>query len=764
MTKQEATKKYRDKVSASLWYDYHGPDSFLYLNNNDPDLQAFRIKLPTCPDWGFLDDFGLPAYEQIFKYEQVPDRLIQLENNIRKKGLLNRRSKESRFSFERTVIETMFHELENNQNDYQYEISWIKRMWHYRIHGKFIFVNGKITYLDPFFWYYLNWWKLEGVTENNGLPAYRDRDRKWFHAQRYAYTTTEAPIYTKSGELVYNMDGTPKMKEMGARTIFGTNCLKGRRVGDTSKALSILVNTASCNYEYYNGIQGNKETTAGGIFKEKLMLAYRKLPFFFIPEMPNLNHASELVFESPEFRGGLNSKIDYATTAKGSYYDSKKLTFIFVDEVGKVEGESVDARHEVLKRCISPGVTIQGFMINTSTVDDMELTSAKEFKKLSQASHFEQRMSNGQTKSGLINLYFPITSSYEGFIGRFGEPILSQPLNEQIPYLGRIVKNEKGRIMGCQEYLESLEKDLIESGDMMRLAKFQRQNPKSWKECWAYIGKNFFFNTTILKARYSYLSSRKEDNILIGDFVWTNGFGSNVEFVENEEGEFKKSMDLNPKMKNQWTWDGVHKRPTYKDIFIASSDPFKLEKTDGYRMSKGSGAILYMYDSNIDSEDINVRDYKTNRFVCTYLGRPPTRDEYCEKMLKMCIYFGALMYTENNIDIVNDYFIRKGYKGYLLYNIDPVSGRKKNNAGFNTSGPSIKKKLFNLASDWINLHSHRCDHIEILDEMLSIEGPDKMTDHDLFVSVVGCLLGQESSYVDFVKAFSGKKIDVKDFW
>lgn len=764
MNKREAQQKYNDRISLKLWWDYHSPETYLYLNEKDPNLQKFKIKLPQAPDWQFIEGFGLPAYDQVFTYEHIPDRLVILEENIRRKCLINRRRAESKFSFEKNVIDSLWGELENNTNDFHYEINWIKRMWYYRTYGKFYFINGKITYIDPWHWFYLNFWPLEGVLENNGLPEYRDRDRKWFHAQRYAYTTTETPYYTSNGELELNLDDTPKMRNVGSRTVFGTNCLKGRRVGDTSKALSILLNEASCNFELYNGIQGNKESTAEGIFKEKLIFAFRKMPFFFIPEMPNLNHATELVFSSPEFRGGLNSKIDFATTAKRHYYDSKKLSFIFIDEVGKTENESVDMRHEVLKRCISPGITIQGFMMNASTVDSMELSSAREFEKLSQASHFEQRMPNGQTKSGLINIYFPIYESTEGFIGRFGEPIIDTPTKEQIPYLGTIVRNDKGKIMGCKEYLETTELEYLDSGDMMRLCTFQRQNPKSWKDCWANVGKNFFFNTNILRGRRAELATRREDNIITGDFVWKNGFGSEVEFVENENGKFKKSMEISKSRRSKSIWDGITKRPTYKDIFIASSDAFRLEKTDGYRMSKGSGAVLYLHDPNIDSINKDVRDYETNKFVCTYLYRPSTREEFCEHMLLMCIYFGALMYAENNIDIVNDYFIRKGYGGYLLYNFDPVSGKRKNNAGFNTSGGNIKQKLFNLVSDFINLHAHRCNHIEIIDELLAIEGPDKMTDYDLFVSVAGCLLGQENNYVDFVKQFSNKKIDVKGFW
>lgn len=759
MNKVEARDKYFSKVNTETWSGYKNADRFVYINVNDPDLQKFRISLPPPPDWALIENFGLPAEKQKFVYEKYPDRLKALERNIRHEAMVSRRG-ESKFNFERSIYDELWKTLETNEDEYAFEIRWIKRQWYHREKGKWYFINGKPTYLNGWNFFYLNYWSLEKVYENEGRPEYRDRDRRWFHAQSYAYTTTLAPEYDAEGMLILYADGTPKMKDMGARTVFGTNNLKGRRVGDTSKAECIIYCEASSNSEFYNGIQGNKETTALGIYKEKLLFAFRKIPFFFRPQMANFNIASELNFTSPDFIGGLSSKIDYATTAKRHFYDSKKLVIIHVDEQGKTELESVDRRHEVLKRCIAPGATIDGFIISTSTVDDMQQTAAKEFQKLTKASHFEQRGANGQTKSGLLNVYFSIDQSYEGFIGEFGEGISLTPKPEQVPFMGRIVRSKEGKILGCIDYLDGIEQELKASGDIMRLTEFQRMTPRKFRDCFANASRNIFFNVEILKARLSYLHFSVEDKIRVGDFVWTAGFGSKVEFVDNpKSGRFKVSMLPEKEHMSLVVSDGVVKRPLYKDIFIASGDTFKVEKTEGYRMSFGSGAVLYKHDPNIDTQDIPVRDYQTNRFICTYVNRPKTREEYAEDMLKMSIAYGALMYPENNIDVISDYFIRKGYRGFLMYAVDPVTGKRKNNPGWTTVG-SIKQKMFNVASDFINLHGMRCDHPEILEEFLEIEGPDFMKDHDLFVSLCGCLMAQESSYVDYIHTLSSEKVDL----
>ena len=95
-----------------------------------------------------------------------------------------------------------------------------------------------------------------------------------------------------------------------------------------------------------------------------------------------------------------------------------------------------------------------------------------------------------------------------------------------------------------------------------------------------------------------------------------------------------------------------------------------------------------------------------------------------------------------------------------MYAVDPVSGKMKNNPGWATVGPTIKQKLFSVASDFINLHGMRCDHPEILEEFLEIESPETMKDHDLFVALAGCLLAQESTYVDYVHSLSNQSVDV----
>ncbi len=760
MNKAGAIIRNRGKIDKSILDGYKDADKYIYYNVDDPDLQKFKIQLPEPPDWDLIDNYGLPAKDQYFQYEIYPEKLKYMEKGIREGIKKTRRGNISSFLFEKEVYDALWRELEDNADEYETEINWIRRQWYFREFGKWVFINGKPTYLSKFHFFYLNYGHLEQVKENDGKPSYWERDRKWYHGLEYCYTTTLAPVYDKEENLVLYSDGTPKMKDMGARTVYGPNFLKGRRVGDSSKATIGNIQEVTSNDEFYNGIQGNKESTARGLYEEKLLFGFKKIPFFFRPMMASFNMASELKFTSSDFLGGLNSKVDFATTAKRHYYDSKKINWLDSDELGKTEGESVDSRHEVHKRCVSRGTVIDGIIVCKSTVDDMDLDSAKEFQKLTRASHFQERGPSGQTKSGLINFYFPIWESYEGFIGPYGEAIVDTPKDYQVPFMSRIVRNKDGKIMGCKEFLEVEEADIRASGDLMRLTAYKRMTPKSFRDCFANVGRNQFFNTDLLNARLNYLEFDQTDKIRVGDIVPVGAFGGPVKFIDNPTGRFRISWLPKPERQSCIITDQGIRRPAYKTQFVASADAYRLEKTDGYRVSDGSGAIYQGFDKSIDTPDRDVSQYETARFVCTYVYRPQTREEYAKDMLNMCILYGAMMYPEMNVSIVSDKFIEWGFSGYLLYNVDVNTGRIKNNPGWTTAGPNIKTTIFNIIRDWVNVHAIRCQHPEILRECLEIEGPDDMKNRDLFVAMAGCLMGYESLYVEVLRTFEDEKIDV----
>lgn len=763
----QAVRKYKHRFPMVVSYqDY---DRYIYINDDDIDLQKWRIEMPEPQDWKEITGFGMKPEDQVFEPEIYPSRLKLLESNIRKQTTKNRKAKETDVLLEKKIYETIWSTLENQSRDYRDEIDWIKSQWYYKNYGKWYFVNGKPIYVSKWQWFYLNYFNME----NLGLPDFRYRDLKWFHAQEYAATTTLTVDYIitkKDGKEERTPklldDGTLKMKDVGSRTVFGTNNLKGRRVGETSKSQCINYCIAIDKIDSNNGIQGNTENTASDIYTEKLIYAYNRMAFFFVPETPNLSYKSELYFAGHHGKGGLNSRIVFATTAKKEFFDQKRLDFIHVDELGKTRLADVVERHGVLKRCCAAGDLIKGFMICTSTAEDMDSDVGILFEKLTMDSMFDQRLFNGQTKSGLINVYFPMYEAYEGFIDKFGYPISETPEKHQIAYMSHIEKDSDGDIMGAKAYIEKIEQDLLDSGDLNALAQFQRQHPGSFRKCFALASRGNNFNTQILQERIMYLKFSKENKVRRGRFVWTGEkFNSTVSFVDDENGNFNVSHQQLGGRASRTAFDSGVKIPEFSDGIVISADPYRFSQTDSSRESKGGIAAFRMVDYRVDGEKDDIKDWETNNFVATYCHREQDIDAFSEEVLKCAIYYNALVYAEANLSSIQEFFVRNGYYGYLLFDINEETGAKKSNSGFNTAGPSIKSKMFTLVDTFINLHGHKCNHVDILEEFLTIKNFDDTKNKDLFIAAAGCLLGAANRYPSVVKKFvSDEGVKVDGWW
>jgi hypothetical protein len=314
-----------------------------------------------------------------------------------------------------------------------------------------------------------------------------------------------------------------------------------------------------------------------------------------------------------------------------------------------------------------------------------------------------------------------------------------------VPYLKKKITNRKGEHMGAREYLLAKRAELEKKGDLEGLIHEKRLEPMSFREAFTPPAQSAFFNRNIIEHRLGELQINPPPHVMRGNFLWSGGRFSNVvTFQPNSNGRWVISLRLDGGDANKIIKRGAVYWPNNGYKFIHCGDAFRVEKTDGGRMSDGGGAVMRIWDKTIDEPGKDVKEWETERFVATYLHRPPTVDEYVEDQLKMCIYYGAFAYPENNIDAIERKFKEWGYDGYLLYGFKEESGRrkKKNVAGFNTNGKT-KPELFNKGRDWIENHGEKCEHQEILREFSEIRGPDDMTNYDLFASVVGCLDGQD---------------------
>ena len=171
---------------------------------------------------------------------------------------------------------------------------------------------------------------------------------------------------------------------------------------------------------------------------------------------------------------------------------------------------------------------------------------------------------------------------------------------------------------------------------------------------------------------------------------------------------------------------------------VAGGDPFKFNITKGNRKSKGGGAVIKK--GKIKDGEFSMK----RKFACTYANRTFDKNIYGEDMVMMCVYYGVPMFPEIDYPFLWDYFDERGYGGYLLYKIDP-----KNFGVSKTPGDTanrVKQDIFTEFMTWIENEADEENHVEILEECRDIDGPEDMTNYDLFTAAGYALLGTRGIY------------------
>ena len=754
MDKEQAYSKYKGAVDIKILNGYFDPDKYVYFNKEDTDLCTIRYTLPECPDWDTIDGFGLPSKEQKFKVPEYPLKLKEAEKIVVKEKLI---------LGEQATIDDIWEFLEKNKKEYKDCIDWIGTQWNRRLNGYWFFNNGKPTYIDGWQYFYCAFWILD-----TGLPEYRSRDALFFHFARMCYTDTYGIKTDDDGRVVYDEEGVPLLFNTGSRVCLGFNYPKHRRDGATYKACDINYEIISRTTNAMGGIQSMTGDSARKAFTKHLVRPWKKLPFFFKPQYDgSTDPKKELIFDKPGVKiggkgsilkidVGLESVINYAETAGGSYYDGEKLHFYHGDEKGKTVNENVREVHDIIKECLSlgSGMQIHGLCINTSTVEEMVDKGGQAFYELCEDSLYDQRNENNQTISGLYDLFIPAYDGLQGFIDEYGNSIIDDPKEPVLNSQGKLI------YIGAKTYLNNIRKTLLDKNTAESMERYYahcRLYPQSYAECFIGSGEDSGLPKQLLIQRINELN--REENITItGNFDWSDGFGSDVIWNPNPEGRWQVSKVLSPNESNKrYIRDGVY-YPQFAKKFMASADPFKFNKPQAMRikgirskgrLSDGSGAVFWKRDMKLDPDDKDLMSWESCRFICTYSNRLKTKLEFCEDMLKMCIFYGSPMYPEVNVTDVWDRFIEWGYGGYLEYDVDPMTKRIKDFPGFN-SVEKVKQDLFRETKEHLEIHCMRERHIDWLIQCRDIKGVEEMTVYDLFTACAGALRGIQGTYSSII--------------
>lgn len=709
-------------------YRYNAAQKFIYINDDDQDLIPIQIWLPKPPKADLIKGYGLAPEKQKWAIPKIPDRLKRLEKN----------------NGQPRSIDEIWQILENNPVKYAEEIKFIKLQWYHRLYGYWFYNNGTPTYITGKHYYYLCYYKLDV-----GAPQYRDRDRKyWLGIDFFENDTWDFCKKDKDGFAIPEFDAFGKkfysMFDRKRLLCMGDVYPKFRREGATFRAQCHNLEVMSRTKNALSGIQSRDANDARKVFLKHLVPAFKKLPFFFKPLYSNSTDPKrEIVFDKSSqsvtqktgsisaIDSGLETSLTFGT-GKEDDYDGWKLRFFHDDEIGKCVEYDVVNRNNITRDCMMESGRIIGYTSKTSTVGDMEIGGGDAFQTLCSQSNFYQRNENGMTASGL---YVFFINSKEGYsLNEYGESDTEE----------------------AEKQILAIRKGKLDVNDLQGWNEEVRKFPLNYRECFTSTAAGMGFNIYKIEQRLNIL--RFTNLTRRGNFIRTGDINSRVVFNDDVNGRFVLSEVLSDQMANRkYMRDGVWFPANVK--YIAGGDPFRMGETEGKKRSMGGGAVFKLHDELNDTGDI--KNWNSNRFVCTYLYRTGTTDEYCNDMLMMCQYYGAMMFAESNVSHINDTFKKWGYGGYLLHAVGS-DGKIRATPGQH-SGENSKQELMLALANYIELHCEREMHMDLLLQCKEIPSIKKMTEYDLLTAAGLCIIGAEKGYWQHLEKKDTKSINIGDW-
>ena len=433
----------------------------------------------------------------------------------------------------------------------------------------------------------------------------------------------------------------------------------------------------------------------------------------------------------------------------------------------------VDERGRVIANCLSlgNGLYIHGYKYAPSTVEDYTKGGEAFRKQMNQSSFYQRVGASGQTPSGLFRLFKSAEEGLEKKIDSYGYSVRGVIKDYQ---------RAEGFTQTADEYLTGIKDHHKNQDTPESMAAYRSQKklfPQRWADCW--IGDSGEIGFDIEKIDNRMIEIRRmmangNNPVARGNFEWTSGFGSDVRWDPHEElGRFEVS-DLHLGFQNKrikdlvWDFfDNIEKeawKPYNPSFGTAGADPIKFKKQAEVKRSysksgtsDGGFNVLREYDSLIDGNKPRS-EWETENLVCTYRYRPKTDDDFCEDVLKACIWYGVMVYPEMNLAVVYKRFREWGYAGYLKHDIMD-DGKMKEEPGTHLHTQS-KQEGFSLVRNFIDYHCHKIKHLSFLNECKEITNMDDLQNFDLLASVMCSQLGSRSRHAKVLKSISEATIDI----
>jgi len=587
-------------------------------------------------------------------------------------------------------------EMDSLPDDSPVKEEFLEKEWDRRMNGYWWYNGDKLEFINGHYYMTLQYWliQVEKPVEHTGNPYFVDMHRDM----------NLAIWWTKRNK---NYSGTCYI---GARRSSKTVIGMANGYWDTTERFGALF-----------GIQSKTFPDAKGVLR-KLVSSWKMLPKFLRPSDTRESTVTErLRFSEPKrkmaaydvYSEYLNSMIR-AFPSKEEAMDGERTTYQFIDEYGKCVESDVSVLQKITKVCCMVGSKIIGYSFWATTVEEMDRKGGANAKKVWDRSDPRKANDIGRTPTTMNRLFFP------AYYGMFESGDGEQYVDEW----------GYSNVEACIDWLDKSEAGLNQED----LEDNRRKYPRNIEDCFRLKDSGNSYSKHNLIEQRIYNDQLYRNPVRRGNFIWKGGMKfTEVEFRPDPDGRWLVAWEPDKNDRNRYKKVGSHFMPE-RNFCKTGVDPYDHKDIKG---SGSNGAAATIIEKHYTAPDIEMG------WVCIYVNRPHSPNEFYEDILKQAIFYSSPILVENNKNGMINWLEDNGWYEFAMSNpIErDVSFRKKNAKGYPMTSEFNRNALMDVTQEHIYDHIGKkqdgkfgyCLFNELIDDWERFE-PSNWTPYDLAVA------------------------------
>lgn len=700
-------------------------------------------------DVEYIDMQGMPYYHLEYdnrcNHEVIHDIIVQLPIEPPDKHCVNYGLSENDQIFRKTFIppQVKYPTKDFGRDNWTKEQkdAFIDAEYNRRKNGFWIFIKNRKYYIPGQLWLKMNHWTA--ITGESF--SYRDHERKFFtlalQVQRDALDLGIADF--KCRQLGDTENALVIMYERGSRIRGGLTTLQSFTGEDHVKeTYGRLVHGHNSMIYYMKPMSDGTEKAASGLvfrYPSKHMTHAEVKRQQSKNEVINKSSSDDYLYLP------LNSRFKFGPSKAIKFDGATGILTVYGDEFGKASDTDPNEWLRTMNEAVYSNIKgrKRGFVIMTSTAEEINSDSLEWSKILYRESDPGKRLKTGSTVNRIIRIFRGV--GCRGF--------------------ENIVADRWGFIDEAKviEAVTDKFNAMVEAGNTRGAISFLRKNPRTIEDVFRSANDQSQFHTENLTNREASLDLEKPKPWVRGNLKWADGEkDSYVVWEPNPNGRWvisKHPSDFGFESNKR----GRHgtKAPGNKGLFNMGLDPIDQAKTlaSDEEKSKMGFVVMRAFDPTVDSSDglyyqyeDDIRGIKkgdpvdlggahsTNKIVCTYVGRDDDIFINFEDAIMTMVYYGTDFLPEKQKFGSMQTYMRT--RGYLAYITDLVSRITNYKGQTESDGISATDKSFQDCFAYIETYTAKwcnaIDHPEVIRELQTMNYKNRGK-KDLGVSLGWCL-------------------------